>query len=344
MRFRLLLLTLIIAPLAGAQPGNRVLDLRGDWLFHLGDDPGFADPSLNDRRWDHVFVPSAWETEGFAGYDGWAWYRRHFKVPTQYAGIPLTLQLGRIDDADAVYVNGHFVGSTGRFPDVEFQTAYDVFRSYSIPAAYLRADRDNVVAVRVFDDRLEGGILEGQVGLFEQSRTSELLVDLSGPWQFRPGGALPGSDSRVEPWHTIHAPGRWEVQGFPDLDGYALYRKTFVLPKDLPDESLVLLLGRIDDVDEVYINGRWIGATGDVRDRGVRGDEWQRQRAYSIPDGLLAPGATNEVLIRVYDSMVDGGIYEGPLGITTADRVEVGRRSTWLDRLKQTLGTYGIDF
>ena len=42
-------------------------------------------------------------------------------------------------------------------------------------------------------------------------------------------------------------------------------------------------------------------------------------RAYYIPDGILMPGEENTISVRVYDGMVDGGIYDGPIGLITQD-------------------------
>jgi sialate O-acetylesterase len=79
-----------------------------------------------------------------------------------------------------------------------------------------------------------------------------------------------------------------------------------------------MMLGRIDDIDEAYVNGEMIGSTGRIRKDGsvarIR-EEYREIRAYDIPNGLLKPGKKNSLAIRVYDNMHIGGIYEGPVGI-----------------------------
>ena len=43
------------------------------------------------------FMPGTWEDQGFPGYDGYAWYRIRFQMPTQYNNKTLVLKLGYIE-------------------------------------------------------------------------------------------------------------------------------------------------------------------------------------------------------------------------------------------------------
>ena len=83
--------------------------------------------------------------------------------------------LGKIDDADQLYINGILIGSTGNFPSrtgIRFNVdqEYDAFRGYYIPAGVLKNNQKNVIAVRVYDKGGAGGIYEGPVGLVTQSQ------------------------------------------------------------------------------------------------------------------------------------------------------------------------------
>ena len=60
-------------------------------------------------------------------------------------------------------------------------------------------------------------------------------------------------------WKEIFVPAYWEVQGYKNYDGFAWYRKSFVLPEKYSGIKLVLMLGMIDDIDQTYINGTLIG-------------------------------------------------------------------------------------
>src|SRR5512145_1485934 len=102
--------------------------LKGDWLFSIGLDENWSSPSFDDSKWEKIRVPSAWEDQGFNGYNGYAFYRKKITVPASYKGRMLYLKMGYIDDVDAVYLNGHKIGSTGSFPP-NYVTAYNANRS-----------------------------------------------------------------------------------------------------------------------------------------------------------------------------------------------------------------------
>ena len=160
------LLLFVLVSYASADNWKSVLDLRGKWKFELGDDETRASVTFDDSKWEEVFVPSAWEDEGYPGYDGYAWYRKHFRLPQGAEKKSLYLRLGCIDDVSEVYVNGVLIGITGSFPP-DFMTAYNTEIVLSIPQNALNVSGDNVIAVRVYDDQLGGGIVQGKVGLFE---------------------------------------------------------------------------------------------------------------------------------------------------------------------------------
>jgi sialate O-acetylesterase len=114
-------------------------------------------------------------------------------------------------------------------------------------------------------------------------------------------------------WDDIMVPGDWESQGFRNYDGYAWYRKTFKLSQNFQVDDLMLMLGKIDDMDEVFVNGKRIGGTGNINRKWASDDEYNRYRNYSVPDGLLKAGEENVIAVRVFDQQQRGGIYDGPI-------------------------------
>jgi hypothetical protein len=303
-----------------AQDWQRVVDLRGTWKFSLGDDADWAREDFNDREWDNIFVPSGWEDEGFPGYDGYAWYRRNFKMQIPNSERNLYLNAGYIDDVDEVYVNGNFVGFSGSFPP-KYSTAYNQERIYRLPKEYLNPDGNNVICIRVYDSQQFGGIVRGRIGIYERQDDLPLVLSLEGFWKFSPHDDMDWKESDYDDsdWKKVVVPGPWETQGFRNYDGFAWYRKKIVIPEKLRNEFLVLLLGKIDDLDETYLNGKRIGRTGNMKDgrRISASNEWQEFRAYELePDDILF-GETNVIAVRVYDGQLQGGIYEGPIGITS---------------------------
>lgn len=289
------------------------INLRGNWKFHIGDKPIWATIHFDDADWESIYAPSPWEDEGFNGYDGFAWYRKKFdglklsKTDTYY------LNIGFIDDADEVYINEKLIGFSGSMPP-KFKTAYNYERKYPIPSDVINFDGENIVAIRVFDVMQGGGIIEGNLGIYHAPK-NRMLVDLQGLWDFLPVG---DNEDKVDVgWKKIIVPLPWEHQGYK-YDGLAWYKRSFTIDSKIIDsnDDLVLLLGRIDDFDKTYLNGKLIGSTNDgMALRQSR--SYTKLRAYSIPHNLLKANAPNTIEVLVEDIGETGGIYNGPVGIAT---------------------------
>ena len=118
-----------------AESWKQIVNLEGNWKFNIGDENWWKDENFNDSKWESLKVPGAWEDQGFHGYNGYAWYRKSFTIPDRYKGKTLYLYLGYVDDADETYLNGHLIGTGGKLPP-NFETAYNLFRKYPLPAEF----------------------------------------------------------------------------------------------------------------------------------------------------------------------------------------------------------------
>ena len=301
---------------------RELVDLRGDWKFNIGDDKSWSEPNFNDNSWDRINVPSSWEDQGYNGYNGYAWYRKKFEVPSSINKKNVYISLGHIDDVDEVYLNGRLVGSTGTFPP-NFRTAYNAFRKYPVSADLFNIGKENTIAVKVYDSQLIGGIVSGDISIMVLE-TLDMQSSLDGFWRFKIGDDLnwknPNFDDKD--WISMPVPSFWEINGFMDYDGFAWYRKKFDADIMWEGEKLVLLLGKIDDIDQCYLNGKMIGSTGDFVRLPVTNkfnNEYLELRGYYIPENLLSFNEENVIAVRVYDGLRDGGIYQGPIGITTQE-------------------------
>jgi hypothetical protein len=338
----LFLMILLFLPVhvAPAQDWKSVLDLRGKWKFQLGDDKRWAEKSYNDSKWEEIFVPSPWEDEGFPGYDGYAWYRKHFSLPSGAEKKILYLHLGCVDDVGEAYLNGTLIGISGSFPP-QYNSAYNSQIILPIPQSALNASGDNVIAVRVYDGQLAGGIVQGRVGLFEPIEYPIPDISLVGMWRFKTGDLEEWSEPQIDDrsWEQIFVPAVWETQGYAHYDGFAWYRIHFKISAELAEKSLVLLLGKIDDLDETFINGEMIGNTGRIYSnprRNHHDEEYQMLRAYTIPSGILKADADNTIAVRVFDGGGFGGIYQGPVGIVTREHYKKWKKSRpWKERIKE---------
>ena len=324
LRFSCALAALTSLPaIAGAQEQQMVEDLRGTWKFQIGDNMAWAEPSFNDAKWDDIYAPSAWENEGYPGYDGYAWYRKQFVAKEEWRGKVLSLHMGTIDDVDEVYVNGIFIGFGGQFPP-HYQSEYGWNRVYLLPARCLKFGERNVVAVRVYDGGLAGGITGGKIGVYQLIDPLRAEQSLSGTWKVKIGDDDSWREAGLDEssWKEVTVPAYWETQGMKDYDGFAWYRVHFRPLSLLDGMRLILLLGKIDDIDETYLNGERIGRTGTMHsnpDRIRTSNEYNELRAYTIPAGLLKFGEDNVIAVRVYDAWLHGGIYDEPIGLVTRE-------------------------
>ncbi|MGE5412499.1 MAG: hypothetical protein ACM3MI_16180 [Clostridiales bacterium] len=315
----LLLFVLVSFSFTLAQDWDRIINLKGTWKFSLGDDKQWAAKDFKDSEWEDIKVPAAWETEGYYNYNGFAWYRIHFNYDPDLQNENIYVDMGYIDDVDEVYLNGKLIGSSGSFwPD--YKTAASVRRRYPVESKMF-VNGDNVIAVRVFDSYSTGGILKGDVGVYTLKNALLADINLEGKWLFKKGDDESWKDLKldVSDWQTIQVPGVWDK----NYDGFAWYRKEFRVEKDFNTDKLILMVGKIDDLDEVYVNGNFVGATGFINKDKTNikiGGEAADFRCYLLPKNLLKKGEINIIAVRVYDGRERGGIYEGPVGIIHQDK------------------------
>ncbi len=115
---------------------------------------------------DGIEVRVGQSFESFLRYDynGYAWYRLTFDVPENLSAAPqLYFTAGAIDDTDEVWLNGVKIGSTGK----DVPNYWEAKRNYPIPQGLLKKS-GNLLVVRVFDEKGNGGIVQGPVALSER--------------------------------------------------------------------------------------------------------------------------------------------------------------------------------
>nr|WP_316931962.1 sialate O-acetylesterase [Rufibacter radiotolerans] len=132
------------------------------------------DPSYQPKNWRPINVPGYWEDQGIKDLNGVVWYRREVEIPASMAGVPAKVFLGRIVDADILFVNGKDVGKTTyQYPQ----------RRYSLPAGTLKPGK-NLFVVRVTNNGGKGGFVPDKPYFIEVNGTK---VDLKGDWQYKVG-------------------------------------------------------------------------------------------------------------------------------------------------------------
>ena len=153
-------------------------------------------PAATDDGWQLLRAPGFWEGQDakLASYDGFAWYRCFVRVPKEFAGEALALELGKVDDCDETFFNGRRVGATGTMPPA-YRGLSGEARRYKVPADLVRAGDWNLVAVRVYDAGGGGGIASGPLRLVCPKGS----IGLEGKWQFRTGDSAAWANWPADP-------------------------------------------------------------------------------------------------------------------------------------------------
>lgn len=150
-------LIVLLCPLAIAQ------NLPERARFQPGDNPAYARPEFDDSNWPWLQLPGSWESQGYPDLDGVAWLRVHFQVDLEHLPATPYVLLGKLDDGDETYLNGHKIG----------QDEFGNQRIYKAPRSLFR--KENVLAIRVRDDGGEGGLTGGFLGIYSQNEWRRLL-------------------------------------------------------------------------------------------------------------------------------------------------------------------------
>lgn len=165
MRTLIFTATLLAAVTAVAQKQDRI-ELR-EARFKTGDNKSWASPGFNDKDWKIIKTNTGWESQGFADYNGYAWYRIHFVLPSAlkkeaFWKDSLRIFLARIDDADEVFLNGTLIAKDGSFPSdaAGYDTKWNQWREYHLSTgnSLLRWDKENILAIKVYDGGGPGGL------------------------------------------------------------------------------------------------------------------------------------------------------------------------------------------
>jgi len=118
------------------------------------------------------------------------------------------------------------------------------------------------------------------------------------------------TDYNTDKWKTMKLPTTWEETGL-EYDGVVWFSKEVEVPKSWEGKDLVLTLGKINDYDITWFNGKRVGRGTDVADF----------RVYKIAGSLVKAGG-NKITVQVLDIGNHGGLY-GPankMKLSTKDK------------------------
>lgn len=164
-------------------------------------------------------------------------------------------------------------------------------------------------------------ILLGGCAIKDNSQKDILL----GFWKFKTDDKIEFAKKNYDDskWDSIKTDRSWEEQSYQNYDGYAWYRKNVFIPTSLQqasdkNDSLKIFFGKIDDYDQVYLNGSILGENGknlrkgtlvDTSFKSRGGNGLDRQYTLSVNDNRILWDKMNLIAVRVFDKKGRGGIY-----------------------------------
>jgi len=144
----------------------------------------WSDPAFNSSDWETMHVPGYWINTKTGNVNGFVWFRREFNVPAKMTGKQVALKLGRIADADSVFINGKLIGSVN---------SLYALRNYKVPENLLK-EGSNTIVVKITSYIHHGGFVPG--------RPYQLIADadtikLEGDWKYKVGAITEPLDDRL---------------------------------------------------------------------------------------------------------------------------------------------------
>lgn len=148
------------------------------WYSHLNtNDLGINNnwkENIENSDWTEMNVPGYWANGPLGKVNGVVWFKKDIDVPKSMVGKSAKLLLGRIVDADSVFINGKFVGTTSyQYPP----------RRYLFDAGILRAGK-NTITVKLINNSGNGGFVEDKAYQLIADRDT---INLQGKWKYKLG-------------------------------------------------------------------------------------------------------------------------------------------------------------
>jgi len=140
----------------------------GSWLWHGGDDPRWADPSLDDSSWKTLQPARSWHAQGFSEVDHMAWFRFRLKIPADTSSLAIIMP--RVGVSYQIFSDGHLAGEAGALPPRSPQVPVATLRTFTLPASNAKplpdaGSKQILIAIRVWlDPRLADVVPDSLLG------------------------------------------------------------------------------------------------------------------------------------------------------------------------------------
>lgn len=153
---------------SNSKPENKDLGTLEKW----------ENPNLVLNAWQKINIPGFWEDQGLKDLNGVVWYRKEIEVPESMTSTPAKIMMGRIVDADVMFLNGQKIGNiTYQYPP----------RRYEIPHGILKTGK-NTLVIRVTNTAGKGGFVPDKPYFLSANGQT---IDLKGDWLYKVGEVYP---------------------------------------------------------------------------------------------------------------------------------------------------------
>lgn len=122
-----------------------VAERQKSWSLNILKDFDYRE--IKDASWKNINAPETFEAHAYPETDGLFWLKRDFVLPENFNSQSVEIHLDSIDDVDATFVNGEFVGNG---------TWWDQLREYKVNVSVLKPGK-NEIAIAVADFASNGG-------------------------------------------------------------------------------------------------------------------------------------------------------------------------------------------
>jgi hypothetical protein len=153
------------------------------------------------------------------------------------------------------------------------------------------------------------------IGLLFSLKSSSQSIDISKNWLITIGDTLDWANNSYNDnyWKTMETIGPFEDRGFGNFQNFGWVRKKVIIPSSLKDQAeksgyFYLSLGRINDADQTFFNGKLVGQTGSMSPQQIGVD--RGKRIYKVDATEILWDKENQIAIRIFSNFHNGGLWD----------------------------------
>ena len=163
----------------GSLPDQRWNKVLNEQDKGLNEAVKWYSPQYDDSSWATTdLFDNSWGQKNSSPVNGVFWFRKNIEIPKEYENQPAMLYMGRIVDADSIFVNGKYIGTTGyQYPP----------RNYTVPVNILKAGNNQITVRLVSQSGFPEFVAEKPYKLVFQ----DLEINLEGRWKYNTGTLMP---------------------------------------------------------------------------------------------------------------------------------------------------------